>query len=118
MVYATAIQETGKICTDQTGCFPITSSHGNKYIMVLYDYDSNVILAEPLKSRSELKMVQGYSKLHGPLTEHGLKPILQKLDNEAPSGLKIFMNQQHVNYQLVPPHIHRCNAAKCAISSF
>ena len=44
---------TGKIYTDQTGRFPVTSSKGSKYLMVLYDYDSNAILSEPLKSRSE-----------------------------------------------------------------
>jgi hypothetical protein len=88
MVYVKAIQATGQIFTDQTGKFPITSSRGNKYVMVLYDYDSNSILTEPLKSRSETKMVRGYSKLHDFLTDRGLKPLLQKLNYEAPPGLK------------------------------
>jgi hypothetical protein len=114
MVFLKAIQAIGHIYND--GKFPITSSRGNKYIMVFYDYDSNAILTEPLKSRSKIEMIQGYSKLHDYLTDHGLKPILQKLDNEAPAGLKKFMTQQNVDYQLVPPHIHRQNATKCAIS--
>jgi hypothetical protein len=38
-----------KIYTDQTGRFPVISSKGNTYIMVLYEYDGNVILAEPIK---------------------------------------------------------------------
>jgi hypothetical protein len=29
------IKETGRIYTDQTGRFPVTSSRGNKYVMVL-----------------------------------------------------------------------------------
>ena len=35
---------------DLTGQFPYTSSRGNSYILVLYDYDSNSILAHPLKT--------------------------------------------------------------------
>jgi hypothetical protein len=61
MVFVKAIERTGQIYTDQTGTFPITSSKGSKYLMVLYDYDSNAILAEPLKFRSKLKMIHGYS---------------------------------------------------------
>ena len=35
-VFAT-IEETGKVYTDQTGQFPICSSAGNQYILVMYD---------------------------------------------------------------------------------
>jgi hypothetical protein len=45
--------ETGKIYTDQTSKFPVLSSRGNKYLFVLYDYDSNAIMAEPIKSRTQ-----------------------------------------------------------------
>jgi hypothetical protein len=43
-VYA-ARKDAGQIYTDQTGRFPMVSSKGDKYIMILYDYDSNAILA-------------------------------------------------------------------------
>jgi hypothetical protein len=43
-IYAATI-DAGQIYTDQTGRFPVVSSKGNKYIMILYDYDSNAILA-------------------------------------------------------------------------
>jgi hypothetical protein len=32
--------------------------------MVLYDYNSNAILAEPLKSCTDTTMVEAYGKLH------------------------------------------------------
>ena len=32
-----------------TGAFPHKSNRGNLYVMVMYDYDSNAILAEPIK---------------------------------------------------------------------
>jgi hypothetical protein len=118
MIYVKAIEATGQIYTDQTGRFPTTSSRGNKYVMILYDYDSNAILAEPLKSKSEGEMIRAYTKLHEYLTDRGLKPRLQKLDNECPAGLKRFMTQNEVDFQLVPPHIHRRNSAERAISSW
>jgi hypothetical protein len=118
MVYVKAIEATGQIYTGQTGRFPTTSSRGNKYIMILYDYDSSAILAEPLKSKSESEMIRAYSKLHKYILDRGLEPRLQKLDNECPTGLKRFMKQNEVDYHIVPPHIHRRNSAERAISSW
>jgi hypothetical protein len=86
--------------------------------MIPYDYDSNAILNVPLKSKSEGEMIHAYSKLHEYQLDGGLKPRLQKLDNECPTGLKRFMKQNEVDYQLVPPHIHRHNSAKHAMSSW
>jgi hypothetical protein len=54
---------TGKIYTDQTGRFPVTSSQGNKYLFVLYDYDSNAIRAEPIKSRQQDELLRAYKKI-------------------------------------------------------
>ena len=36
---------------DLTGSFPYTSSRGAKYLFIMYDYDSNTILIQPLKSK-------------------------------------------------------------------
>jgi hypothetical protein len=47
-VYAATI-DADQIYTEQTGRFPVVSSKGNKYIMILYDYESNAILAQPIK---------------------------------------------------------------------
>jgi hypothetical protein len=91
-VYPIVIDITGKIFSDQTGCFPVTSSRGHKYIMIVYDYHSTAILAEPLKNRSEGELVRAISRIHAYLTAHGLKPQLQKLENECPAALmrKVF----------------------------
>jgi hypothetical protein len=45
-VYAATI-DAGQIYTGQTGRFPVVSSKGNKYIMILYDYDSNASWHNP-----------------------------------------------------------------------
>jgi hypothetical protein len=41
-----------------------------------------------------------------------------KLDNEASKLLKTYLHQQDITFQLVPPYIHRRNAAERAIRSF
>jgi hypothetical protein len=117
-VFMKPVEITGLIFSDQTGRFPITSSRGNKDIMVVYDYDYNAILTEPLTSRTEMELLRAYTKLHTFLTEQGLKPVLQKLDNEAPGRLQTFMRQNDVSFQLVPPRQHRRNAAECAIATW
>ena len=58
----TPIATTGKTFTDQTGRFPVTSSKGNKYIMIMYDYDSNNILGEAIKSRTGDELLRAFKK--------------------------------------------------------
>jgi hypothetical protein len=109
---------TGKTYSDQTSRFPHTSSRGHKYVMIFYDHDSNAILAEPIKSRSQQALVQAFSKLHLYLRERGLQPLLHILDNECPATLKSFIRSQGATFQLAPPHLHRTNAAEKAIDTW
>ena len=92
---------SGKIYTDQTGRFPVTSSRGNKYILVAYHFDSNTIHAEPLKTRSGLDLTTAYQKLHSLLTNRGLLPHLHILDNECPNVLQTFMREVNKQFQLI-----------------
>jgi len=46
-LYADCQPATGQIYTDPTGRFLVPSVSGNSYILVVYDYDSNFIHAEP-----------------------------------------------------------------------
>ena len=50
--------EKGKTYSDQTRRFPYQSLRGNKYIFILYDYDSNAILQEELKDRPASSLTQ------------------------------------------------------------
>jgi hypothetical protein len=81
-VYAAAI-DAGQIYTDQTCIFPVVSSKGNTYIMVLYDYDSNAILAKPIKDRTAPELFKAFQFMEQELVAKGLKPKLMKSDNEA-----------------------------------
>ena len=53
----TPLSSTGKTFSDQTGRFLVTSSKGNKYIRIIYDYDSNIIMGEPMKYRTEAELL-------------------------------------------------------------
>jgi hypothetical protein len=48
------------IHSDLTGRFPIQSSRGMNYVLVVYDYDSNAILAEPMRNRTDAEMLRAY----------------------------------------------------------
>jgi hypothetical protein len=110
-VYAATI-DAGQIYTNQTGRFPVVSSKGNKYIMILYDYDSNAILAQPIKYRTAPELSRAFQVMEQELVARGLKPKLMKLDNEASKLLKTYLHQQNITFQLVPPYIHRRNSAE------
>jgi hypothetical protein len=71
-----------------------------------------------MKSRSASEWVKAYDHIHQELTAKGLKPKLQTLDNKASTALKHFFTTNNVEYQLVPPHCHRRNAAERAIRIF
>jgi len=61
-LFPACILITGQIHTDQTGHFPIPSSSGNKYLLILYDHDSNYIHAEPMPSRTKHQILAAYKK--------------------------------------------------------
>jgi hypothetical protein len=110
-----ATLETNQIYSDITGRFPTTSLSGNKYILILYDYDSNSVLSAPMKNRGDKEMIRAFDFLIQSIIIHGLKPHLQRLDNEASLALRNYLTKQGINYQLTPPHIHRRNNAEWAI---
>jgi hypothetical protein len=107
-----------KAYTDLTGRFPFTSSRGNKYMLIVYDYDSNAILVETLKSRQAGEIKKAWETMHLTLNSHGSSPKLYILDNEASGDLKNAMKKYKVDYQLAPPHMHRQNSAERAIQTF
>jgi hypothetical protein len=108
-VYAATI-DAGQIYTDQTGRFPVVSSKGNKYIMI--------ILAQPIKDRTAPELLKAFKIIEQELVARGLKPKLMRLDNEASKLLKSYLHQQDITFQLVPPYSHIRNSAERAIRSF
>jgi hypothetical protein len=116
-IFAT-VEETGRIYTDQTGQFPVRSSNGYRYMLVMYHYDTSAILVAPLKTRHGNELLRGYTKLYQHLNKRGFRPTTHWLDNEASNALKSFNHMQDVEYQVVPPHVHRHNSAERAIRTW
>ena len=108
---------TNKIYSDPTGKFPIQWTLGNKYILVMYVYDANAIIAEPLKDRTAGEIARAHQTLYTYLTDRGLKPNFEVLDNECSAELVRVMTKNNITFQLVPPHLHRANTAERAIQT-
>jgi hypothetical protein len=68
---------------DLTGRFPHQSSGGNEYILIIYDYDSNIILHCALQNKTAGKIKRGWIELHGQLAKCGNQPKMYILDNKA-----------------------------------
>lgn len=75
--------ELRKSYSDQTGRFLVQSSRGYQYVMILYDYDSNVILSKPLKRCQASELTTAWTKLHEKLRSNCVAQELQILDNEC-----------------------------------
>jgi hypothetical protein len=101
-VYSATI-DAGQIYTDQTGRCPVVSSKGNTYIMILYEYDSNAILAKPIKDLTSPQLLKAFQFMEQELVDKGLKPKLMKLINDASKLLKDYLYKHDIIFQLVPP---------------
>ena len=112
------IEQTGRTYLGQRDQFSVISSRGNKYIMVMHHYNFNSIIAELPKSWPAADITATFDNVYTYFTSRGYKIIIHKLDNEASSLLPNSIRTKDVEYQLVPPHIHRQNLAERAISAF
>jgi hypothetical protein len=92
---------------DQTGQFPTRSQHGNKYILVMVEIDSNAILVEPMKSRKDAEMIRAYKLLLQRLKRVGIVPKKHMLDNEVYDNMKKHIHDTYkLDMELVPPRCH------------
>jgi hypothetical protein len=48
----------GIMATDLPGRFPTTSGQGNSYVIVMYDFDSNIINAVGIKNRKKESLIK------------------------------------------------------------
>ena len=89
-----------KLYTDDTGRFPVHARSGNRYIMIAYHRDANLILADPFSSRKDAHRLVAYTKIMQRLTDNNLCVDLQILDNEASEEYKRFIkNKLNAKYQ-------------------
>ena len=72
--------------------------------MVLYNYDSNAILAERCRSRTAMGLETAYDKLYYRLTKAGIVLVMQRIDNEVSKVLIESIESKGLKYQLASPH--------------
>ena len=72
----------------------------------------------PLTSCNKRKLIRATHVLHAYLSDRGLTPQCQMLDNECPGGLKTFLHATSLKFQLVPLYLHRTNAAEQSIQNY
>ena len=103
---------------DLTGSFPYTSSRGSKYLYIMYNYDANAILVAPLKSRQDHEIKTVWEQLLTRLTKHGHVTKHFVINNECSWDLRKTTKNKNMDFQLVPQHNHRVNAAERSIRTF
>jgi hypothetical protein len=103
---------------DRTGAFPFTSQHGNRYIMVIIHVDANCIFCEPMKNKTEGKMIATYQKIVNQMRMASLGRKHHQLDNKALATFKECIKANGMTHELVPPGNHRGNLAERAIQTF
>jgi hypothetical protein len=117
-IYIKIYNATKMMHSDQTGCFPTSSSRGSKYIMVLVEVDGNYIDAEPMKNKSAGEMIKAYLALWTRLTALGtVKPTTHIMDNKASEEYEKEI-QKNCTIQVVLLNNHRRNLAEQAIQTF
>ena len=79
-------RETGY--SDLSGRFPFASTRGSEYVLVMYDYDSNAILATAVKNRQAATLKDAFIELYSRLKYTGNAPTFFILDNECSNELK------------------------------
>ena len=104
--------------SDLTGKFAVQSDIGNNYILVAYHCYDNNIITTPLKNITGSCILSGITKIHNKLRKRGLTPKLQIMDNEVSEDLKKYFEDPDIQFQLVPPHMYRRNAAERAVGTF
>ncbi len=117
-VYFLVIDPRETMFTDQMGCFPHLSRSGNQYIMVAYHSDSNLILVEAMRNRTEHEMISAYKQIMKRMRKANLTIKKHILDNEALANYKEAVASNKVEYELVPPNNHQRNQTERAIQTF
>ncbi len=106
------------IHSDQTGAFPFTLQHGNRYIMVIIHVNATYIFCEPMKNKTEGEMITTYQKIVNQMKMASLGLKHHRLDNKALATFKECIKANRMTHILVPPVNHRRNLAERAIQMF
>jgi hypothetical protein len=101
------IQPLSKLFTNNTGRFPVRARSGNQYVMIAFHANSNLILQQAFKTKSDRHCIAAYNAIMTRLAAQGLSVDLQILDNKASSAYKEAITfKWNATFQLTPPNMH------------
>jgi hypothetical protein len=115
---AFADKNSGIVYHNLTGSFPFVSLDGSVCFFVLYHYELNCILADPITASNDKTIIEAYRKQFDNLTKKGFKLKLNVMDNQATKYIKQFLDKNKFKSQLIEPHNYCVNAAEQAIQTF
>ena len=118
MVCMRPVEVSVHISPGKTIRLPRVSNRGNRSVMVLYDFDRNYILTEPLITQTSQELVRDKTRLIQYLLDQGLKHTALYLDNECPEDLQRVFRSNSVDFQLCPQNNHRTNQHEKAIDTW
>ena len=107
----------GTLCSDQTGKFPVQSRQGHNYIMVMVEIDSNAVIDEPMKTKSDKEVQHAYLALLAKLKRAKIVPLKHILDNEYSKSMT-YLIRETCKLKLVPSSCHQRNVTEVAIKAF
>jgi hypothetical protein len=81
--YVQIVEMTNTNHSDLTGRFPVTSRSGNKYILVMFNEDSEYIHVEAMPGRSQTDYINAYSRGYKFFESRNIHPTFEHMDNEA-----------------------------------
>ncbi len=85
---AFANKQTGTLYNDLTRAFPFMSLEGNICFLIEYHYETNAILALPIKGFSNDIIFAAYKQQYNMLEAKGYKIKLNVMDNQATKIIK------------------------------
>ena len=92
--------------------------HHHGALLQAYHYASNAILIRPFASKADGHRIPAYRAIMARLKQSDKTVDIHILDNEASTAYRAAITESGCTYQLVPPHVHRRNAAERAIRTF
>ena len=76
--------------------------------MVMVDIDSNTILVDPIKNRTNTELTRAYHAMIHRLKRAGIVPQKHILENEVSTSMKtIIIDEYKMKMELLPPGFHR-----------
>ena len=104
--------------SDLTGRFPHQSAQGFNYILIMYDYDGNIILVKSISNREAKTITTAWESNHKKILKVAAALKHHILDNEFSEEFKRSLEKYDVIYEKIPPNIHRHNSAERAVRTF